>query len=297
GPSQTNYEDVDRSLRIVRALDSLGDSPTVTVMKHVNACGVAKKSDILEAFKDAWDCDARAAYGGTVTFNREVTAELVQAAYAHIKSGNPAAFIDVMAAPSYTPEAMEHIKKNVRAFRYDESVHQSINPFQKGPLDYKALSDGRIIVSEAYVEAVRTGGDLKTVTARAPTDEEVKDLLFAWHVCANTRSNGIVFARNQATVSIGTGKQERIGAIEDAVLKAEAKAVYRQEKPGESLRGAVIASDGFIPNTDNIPPLQKYGVRAIVQPGGSERDSAIIEACNAADIAMVFTNWRCFSHH
>jgi phosphoribosylaminoimidazolecarboxamide formyltransferase/IMP cyclohydrolase len=300
GPSQTNYEDVDRALRIIRSVESMGKQPTVAVMKHVNPSGVAVNENHLEAFANAWDCDARAAYGGTAAVNFKITANFLKEAYGHIRKIDSKTFIDVMVAPEISEDAREYLNKKeaIRVFEYNASRLSQIDPFKKAKPELKFLFDGRVIAYEPYVEAVRSKGDLKIMTKRAPSDSEVRDLLFSWYVCANTRSNAIVFARDTSTVAVGTGKQERINAIEDAIAKAEAKAVYRKADPKDSMRGAVMASDGFIPNIDNIPPLKERGVTAIIQPGGSKAaDESVIAACNEADIAMVFTEWRCFSHH
>jgi len=300
GPSQTNYEDVDRALRIMRSVESMGQQPTVAVMKHVNPSGVSVNGDQLEAFVNAWDCDARAAYGGTVAFNFKITANFLKEAYGHIRKIDSKTFIDVLVAPEISEDAREYLNKKeaIRVFEYDALRLSQIDPFKKAKPELKFLFDGRVIAYEPYVEAVRSKDDLKIMTKRQPSNNEVRDMLFAWYVCANTRSNAIVLAKNTATVAIGTGKQERISAIEDAIAKAEAKAAYRKTDPKDCLRGAVMASDGFIPNIDNIPPLKERGVTAIVHPGGSKAaDDAVIAACNEADIAIAFTEWRCFSHH
>lgn len=300
GPSQTNYEDVDRALRILRMIANLGSAPAVAVLKHVNPTGVSMKADPLQAFSNAWDADARAAYGGTVAFNFPLDAEFLGKAYAHIKNRDPKTFIDVMVAPGFTDDAREFMskKESIRICRYDADRIAQIDPFAKGKPEIKTLMDGRIIVYEPYVEAVRSRDDLKIMTTHLPTDSQVADMLFAWYVCANTRSNGVVFACDSTVQAIGTGKQERIDAIEDAIRKAETKAVYRGGSAKDCLVGAVLASDGFIPNIDNIPPLKEKGVTAIIQPGGSKvADEAVIAACDKEGIAMAFTNWRCFSHH
>ena len=300
GPSQTNYEDVDGALSIIRSIESMGKCPTVAVMKHTNPSGVAANESQLEAFEHAWDCDARAAYGGTVVFNFGITGDFLRKAYSHIRKIDSKTFIDVMVAPEFSDDAREYLNKKeaIRVFEYDAERLAQIDPFAKAKPKLKFLIDGRIITYEPYVEAVRSKDDLKIMTTLQPSDQEVHDMLFAWYVCARTHSNAVVLARNMATISVGTGKQERINAIEDAITKGEAKAVYRKDDPKNCMRGAVIASDGFIPNIDNIPPLQEKGVTAIIQPGGSKvADDAVIAACNEAGITVAFTEWRCFSHN
>ncbi len=300
GPSQTNYEDVDRALRIIRSVESMGKKPTVAILKHVNPCGVASNDNPLEAFANSWDCDARAAYGGTAAVNFKITADFLREAYGHIRKIDSKTFIDVMVAPEISEDAREYLNKKeaIRVFEYNAKRLSQIDPFAKAKPELKFLFDGRVIAYEPYVEAVRSKDDLKIMTKRQPSDNEIRDMLFAWYVCANTRSNAIVLAKDMATVSVGTGKQERINAIEDAIAKAEAKAVYRKSDPKECMYSAVMASDGFIPNIDNIPPLKERGVTAIIHPGGSKAaDDVVIDACNNANIVVAFTEWRCFSHH
>ncbi len=300
GPSQTNYEDVDRALRIIRAIEEMGRKPTVAVIKHVNPSGVAAHEDPQEAFARTWDCDARAAYGGTVAFNMPITEEFLREVYAHIRQRDSHTFIDVMVAPSFSEGAKDYLgkKESIRVFRYDRERLAQTDPFSRGNPEIKQLMDGRLIISEPYVEAISSPLQLEIVTGRRPSATEFRDMLFAWYVCANTRSNAVVFARDMATLAVGTGRQERVGAIEDAIRKAEEKAVYRAENPEDCMKGAVMASDGFIPNADNIPPLKQKGITAIIHPGGSKvADDTVIAACNEADIAVAFTKWRCFSHH
>jgi len=296
GPSQTNFEDVDRALRIIRVMNSTWSSMTTTaVMKHVNPSGVA-----INSFARAWDCDARAAYGSTVALSHTVDYEFLKTAYKHIRSHDKRTFIDVMVAPEFTPEALEYLQKKeaIRVFKYDAERLSKINPFQKGELELKPLMDGRVIAYEPYTEFVHSSENFEIVTKAKPGLEDCANLLFAWNVGAHTRSNSVVFAHDLATLAIGTGKQERIRAIEDAVHLAEQKAAYRKEKPEDCLRGSVMASDGFIPNVDNVEELRKKGIRAIIQPGGSKAaDDAVIAACDKYGIAMAFTGARCFSHH
>ena len=308
GPSQTNYEDIDRALRIHRSLDTMTDNPAVVIMKHVNPSGVGKNSDLFCAFKDAWDCDARAAYGGTVAFNKPVTEKFLREVYRHIRARDAATFIDVMVAPKVSPDALEFMQKKeaIRIFTYEPSRLAAIDPFSTGAPEIKRLMDGRIIVSDPYTEQVK--GPLMApdkfvcVTNMKPTQGQINPLLFAWYVCANTRSNAVVLAKETEngaglkTVAIGTGKQERIASIDEAIAKAQVKAICVGEDPANILQGAVLASDGFIPNIDNLLPLHEKGVRAIISPGGSKFDDAIINACNEYGIAMVFTKARCFTH-
>ncbi len=301
GPSEGNYDDIDWAMRIMRSVQNIegtADKTIAVVMKHANPTAVAIRNSPLEAFVEAWNPDARAAYGGALALNKPVTAELLEQIYAHIKGIDKKSFMDNMVTPGYSADAHEYLmkKKNLRVFKYHTERMAQLDPFEKQKPEIKHLFDGRIIVHEPYVEAVRTPNDFECVTPRKPTELEMKDLLLEWYVVAQTRSNAINLTKDQIVFAVGTGKQERIEAIEDAIRKAENKAHYRGKTKENCMLGAVMASDGFIPNTDNIPPLKEHGVTAIIQPGGSEYDGDVIKACTDADIAMVLTKWRCFRH-
>jgi phosphoribosylaminoimidazolecarboxamide formyltransferase/IMP cyclohydrolase len=151
-------------------------------------------------------------------------------------------------------------------------------------------SDGSVILSHPLLTGIKNTEDLDVVTQRRPTEDEFKDLIFSWYVCMNVRSNGVVLSKNQATIGIGTGQQDRVTAVKIALEKAVERG--HQEKLG----GSVLASDGFFPFRDSIDLLAETGVKACVQPGGSIKDNEVIEACNEHNISMVFTKERCFRH-
>jgi phosphoribosylaminoimidazolecarboxamide formyltransferase/IMP cyclohydrolase len=150
--------------------------------------------------------------------------------------------------------------------------------------------DGSIILQAPLLTKIKGPSDLKFVTDREPTEQELKDLLFSWYVCMNVRSNGVVLSKDSATIGIGTGQQDRVTAIELAIDKAEMRGHEGK------LEEAVLASDGFFPFRDNIDPLGENGVTACIQPGGSIRDKEVIDACNEYGIAMAMTEERCFRH-
>jgi phosphoribosylaminoimidazolecarboxamide formyltransferase/IMP cyclohydrolase len=169
--------------------------------------------------------------------------------------------------------------------------------------EIKVFQDGSLILAMPYLTRIQNINDLMLATnehkdkgsiqcMRKPSSEELEDLLFSWYVNLGVRSNGIVIVKNGVTLAVGTGEQDRVGALDQAIRKAKQKSTL-----GFSLEGAVVSSDGFFPFRDSIDLCAQEGIRAIVQPGGSLRDYEVIEACNEHEISMVFTDERCFSHH
>ena len=158
------------------------------------------------------------------------------------------------------------------------------------PLDISVQMDGSLLLQAPMLTKLRTVDDLRLVTERKPTAQELKDMLFSWYVCMNVRSNGVLLGKDNATIGIGTGQQDRVTAVKLALEKADMRGHL------EEIPGSVLASDGFFPFRDSIDLLAEYGVKACVQPGGSIRDNEVIAACNEHGIAMVFTDERCFRH-
>ncbi len=284
GLSMTNVEDVNNSMRIVNYFDQ----PAVAVMKHLNPSGVAAQNrdePLVEVYKRARDCDSLAAFGSVVGFNREVdpaTAEEVMNSY-----------VEGVVAPSFAEGCMEFFnkKKNIRIIQVDglEDISKYVgDPLH--PLDMSVQMDGSIILQAPMLTKLRTVNDLRVVTETKITPQELKDLLFSWYVCMNVRSNGVVLSKNNATIGVGTGQQDRVTAVRLALEKAEA----RGHK--DKIAGSVLASDGFFPFRDSIDLLAEYGVKACIQPGGSIRDKKVIAACEEHGIGMAFTDERCFRH-
>jgi AICAR transformylase/IMP cyclohydrolase PurH len=285
GLSMTNVEDINNSLRIV----SYFDEPACAVMKHVNPSGVAVRNapgePLRETYAKARDCDAQAAFGSVVGFNREVdtgTAQEIMSTY-----------VEVVVAPGYEEGCMEHFeeKKNFRVIQVDgiyEASRFAGDPLY--PLDISVQTDGSMILQAPMLTKIRGPDDLKFVTEREATPQELKDLIFSWYVCMNVRSNGVVLSKNGATLGIGTGQQDRVTAVRLALEKTV------DQGHGEEIPSSVLASDGFFPFSDSIELLAKYGVSACVQPGGSIRDKSVIKACDDSGIAMAFTGERCFRH-
>lgn len=277
GPSATNIEDGSHGLRIVRYFDRAA----AAVLKHLNPSGVAVQTTneaFQEIYKRARDADPRASFGSVVVLNRPVdksTAEELAKT-----------FVEVVYAPSYDELAVKILdaKKDVRLGRV------TLNPSSYDP-DIVVLDDGSLILEDSYSTKIRSMEDvhaLSVPTTRRPSDAEYRDLLDSWWIACEARSNAVVFWKNGVTLAVGTGQQDRIGAIEGCIEKAH--------RYGHDLKGSVMASDGFLPKVDNVESIAKEGVSAIIQPGGSVEDHDIIDACNNQRISMVLTGERSFRH-
>ena len=250
----------------------VGDFPTIAVaiIKHANPCGVAVGNDLVDAFDRALASDRRSAFGGIVAFNRPVDASVAK--------NLVAIFLEVVVAPSFDETALEIFK-----------ARPKLRVLQPGPGSSQLALDARPITGGFLVQtADRTGdtlGEARVVTAKSPDDATWKDLQFAWTVAKHVRSNAIVLAHQSATVGVGAGQMSRVEAVELAVHRA-----------GPRAAGSVLASDGFFPYPDGVEVAARAGVRAIVQPGGSVKDSEAIAAADAAGVAMVLTGERHFKH-
>ena len=303
GLSQTNLEDMHHAVGILKFMSR----PACAVMKHCNPSGVAIEvggQPLAEVYQKARDADAQAAFGSVVAFNREVDADTAAEIMQTIVEG--------VAAPGFTPEALEafhdvdRFKRN-RDIRIIQLPDLALLPKFVGDAsaawEMKVFDDGSIVLAQPYLSRVKSVADLTPAynehskkgridIARQATSRELDDLLFAWYVNIHVRSNGVVIAKNGQTLAVGTGEQDRVGAVQQAVIKAKSK--YKGE---ETLEGAVMASDGFFPFRDAVDTATGEGISAIVQPGGSVNDFDAIQACNDVQAAMVFTMERCFSHH
>ncbi len=285
GLSQTNIEDVNNALNILKYFDE----HACAVMKHLNPSGVAASKNPDDKLKDVYikarDCDSLAAFGSVVGFNVAVDEETAEELLT--------TFIEVVVAPSFEEKAMDVLsrKRDLRVLQV-ENIEGLCKFVEEDPgfHNLKTLADGSIVVSTPLLTKVRGPEDLRTVTEREPTSQQASDLVFSWYVCMNVRSNGVVVSKDRSTLGIGTGQQDRVTAVKLALEKA----VDRGHR--DQLNGAVLASDGFFPFPDSIDLMAEHGVSACVQPGGSIRDRKVIEACNEYGIAMVFTDERCFRH-
>src|SRR5467141_2362993 len=278
GPSATNVEDGSHGLRIVGYFSG----PAVAVMKHLNPSGVSvgRRDEALSSvYVRARDADPRAAFGSVVLLNRRVdklTAEELTKT-----------FVEVVYAPDYEESAISVLqaKKDIRVGKIPMPDHDSNSP------DIVVLDDGSLILEDSYRTRLQSLEQLRmlpVVTKRSPSEAEYHALLHSWWVVCEVRSNGVVFWKDDGSQAIGTGQQDRIGAIESCIEKAH--------RFGHNLKGSVMASDGFLPNIDNVEAVAREGVSAIVQPGGSVEDQELIRACDQHGITMVMTGERSFRH-
>ncbi|PHV12657.1 bifunctional phosphoribosylaminoimidazolecarboxamide formyltransferase/IMP cyclohydrolase [Chitinimonas sp. BJB300] len=267
--SYNNIADSDAAWEAVKAFDE----PACVIVKHANPCGVAIATDTLIAYKLAFATDTTSAFGGIIAFNREVDAATVEAVTGQ--------FLEVLIAPSFSSEAKSIIaaKKNVRVLEV---------PLQAGGnhFDLKRVGGG-LLVQTPDIHRI-TKADFKVVTKKAPTVQQLKDLLFAWRVAQFVKSNAIVFCANGQTLGVGAGQMSRVDSTKIAAIKAK--------HGGLELKGSVCASDAFFPFRDGVDVIAENGVSAIVQPGGSMRDEEVIAAADEHGIAMVVTGVRHFRH-
>ena len=268
--SYNNLADADAALECVKAFDA----PACVIVKHANPCGVAVAADLMTAYDRAYAVDPTSAFGGIIAFNRELDA----ATAGEILKRQ---FVEVVIAPSIAADALPLFAKkaNVRVLATGGlRTHAGF--------EYKRIAGG-LLVQDADTDAL-TAADLKIVTAKAPTDAQLRDLLFAWKVAMHVKSNAIVYAKDLQTVGIGAGQMSRVVSAKIASLKAE--------EAGLVVPGSVMASDAFFPFRDGIDAAAAAGIAAVIQPGGSMRDAEVIAAADEHGMAMVFTGRRHFRH-
>ncbi len=267
--SYNNIADADAAWECVKSFDA----GACVIVKHANPCGVAIGDTPLEAYKKAFSTDPTSAFGGIIAFNTEVDRAAAQAVSAQ--------FLEVLIAPSYTADALELLraKQNVRVLTCPLGKPASA-------FDYKRVGGGLLVQSadEARIQIA----DLKVVTKRAPTETEMRDMLFAWRVAKYVKSNAIVYCRDGMTIGVGAGQMSRVDSARIAKIKAE--------NAGLQIAGCVVASDAFFPFRDGLDVLAQAGATAVIQPGGSMRDAEVIAAADEQNIAMVFTGFRHFRH-
>lgn len=320
-PGKINITDADSALNILRYLT---DQPAAVIMKHNNPCGAALGDSLAEAYDKANMADRLAAFGGAIALNGECdkeTADLIVKNYA-----------EVVIAPEFADGVMDIFatKKNLRVMRIGNMSRLQDYATQR-VVDFKSLIDGGMVVQWSFQPEARSVSDfLPAVTTykdqeykieRQPTEAELKDLLFGWMIEAGVTSNSVLYVKDGVTVGIGTGEQDRVGVAEIARDKAYRKladrlcwgqhgipyntlkddgqreaidAAVAEAKGG--LRGSCMVSDAFFPFRDGVEVGIREGVTAVVQPGGSTRDFETIEACNEANVAMVYTGQRSFRH-
>jgi phosphoribosylaminoimidazolecarboxamide formyltransferase/IMP cyclohydrolase len=269
--SYNNIADTDAALECVKQFDN---RPACVIVKHANPCGVAYGENLLEAYGHAYSTDPESAFGGIIAFNQALDGATAQAIVDR-------QFVEVIIAPEVSAEASEAVaaKKNVRLL---ECGAWPAEPADR--LDFKRVNGG-LLVQGADLSLHK---DIKVVTERAPSEEEMRDLLFSWRVAKFVKSNAIVYAKNEMTIGVGAGQMSRVNSARIAGIKAE--------QAGLEVPGSVMASDAFFPFRDGIDNAAAAGIKAVIQPGGSMRDDEVIAAANEQGMAMVFTAMRHFRH-
>jgi phosphoribosylaminoimidazolecarboxamide formyltransferase / IMP cyclohydrolase len=269
--SYNNIGDTDAALECVKQFD---EGPACVIVKHANPCGVALGATLLEAYERAFSTDPESAFGGIIAVNQPLDGATAEAICAR-------QFVEVIIAPGVSPEAVAAVasKKNVRLLTCP-SWGQGRAPF----MDFKRVRGG-LLVQDADLAL---NADLRYVTERVPTEQELRDLLFAWRVAKYVKSNAIVYGREGMTIGVGAGQMSRVNSARIANIKAE--------QAGLTVAGSVMASDAFFPFRDGIDQAASVGIRAVIQPGGSMRDEETIAAANEHGMAMVFTGMRHFRH-
>ncbi|MEJ5117250.1 bifunctional phosphoribosylaminoimidazolecarboxamide formyltransferase/IMP cyclohydrolase [Gluconobacter cerinus] len=276
--SYNNLNDTDAAFEAVAEFDA----PTVVIVKHANPCGVASAETLEQAWIAALRCDPVSAFGGIVAVNRTLDAETAQRI--------SAIFTEVIVAPDADAQAIEILsrKKNLRLLLTGGMP----DPEAEG-LAFRSVAGGFLAQSRDAGRVLES--DLKVVTKRAPTEKEMKDLLFAFRVAKHVKSNAVIYVRNNATVGIGAGQMSRVDSARIAARKSEDAANVAGET-APLTKGSVAASDAFFPFADGLESVVAAGAVAVIQPGGSIRDQEVIDAADAAGIAMVFTGMRHFRH-
>jgi len=308
GLSLTNLQDMSQALNVLKYFKN----PAVVAMKHLNPCGFKVRTERAESYdeiyRQARKGDERSHFGSVVGFNRTVD---VATAEEIMKT-----FVEAVIAPDYTEKALEILRKNegtkklnnsIRVAKISgiENIPKFIGDSVNGLYNIRNLADGTLTLEIPYLTRIRGVQDLifdpmipnsdpaknngqDYVVKTMPTERQLDDALTAWWLNINVRSNGIIFVRDGMALAVGTGQQERVGAVEQAIAKAKQK--------GHSLEGSVMSSDAFFPNRDSIDAIGKEGVKAVVWPAGSMADAQVIEAANQYNIALMATLERCFLH-
>jgi len=269
--SYNNIGDTDAALECVK---QFYESPACVIVKHANPCGVALGSNLLDAYNRAYSTDPESAFGGIIAFNQALDAKTAEAIVER-------QFVEVIIAPGVDADAMAIVssKKNVRLLECGEWTKEA-----NQRLDFKRVNGG-LLVQDADLLLHH---ELKVVTQRAPSEQEMADLLFSWKVAKYVKSNAIVYGRDHMTIGVGAGQMSRVNSARIAGIKAE--------HAGLEVKGSVMASDAFFPFRDGLDQAAENGISAVIQPGGSMRDEEVIAAADEHNIAMVFTGMRHFRH-
>ncbi|HZW68481.1 MAG TPA: bifunctional phosphoribosylaminoimidazolecarboxamide formyltransferase/IMP cyclohydrolase [Pseudogracilibacillus sp.] len=265
--SYNNIQDANAALEIVLEYEG----PTAVAVKHMNPCGIGTGDDLPTAFQRAYDADPISIFGGIIAVNAEVDAASAE------KMSE--IFLEIVMAPSFSKEALAILTKKQNIRLLEIPMDKDVDVYEK----MVSVKGGLLVQTN---DAARvTEADLEVATKRAPTADEMENLLFSWKAVKHVKSNAIVLAKDKQTVGVGAGQMNRVGAAKIAI-----------EQAGEKTKGAVLASDAFFPMPDTVEAAAKAGITAIIQPGGSKRDQDSIDVCNEYGVAMVFTNVRHFKH-
>lgn len=266
--SFNNINDANAALQLIKEFSE----PAVIAIKHLNPCGVGSGGTLLEAYKKAYDSDPISIFGGILAFNRTLDEPI-----AHFLKD---LFLEIIIAPDFTEEALQLLraKKNIRLLKIDNLVQK-----QNKEMSLTSVKGGMLLQEEDAYSLKKE--DLRVVSKRQPTEEEWEDLLFSWKVVKHVKSNAIVLAKDKATVGVGAGQMNRVGACKIALEQANLKA-----------KSASLASDAFFPMSDSLKLAAKFGVSAIIQPGGSIKDQESLQVADENGMAMVLTGVRHFKH-
>ncbi|HZY16349.1 MAG TPA: bifunctional phosphoribosylaminoimidazolecarboxamide formyltransferase/IMP cyclohydrolase [Ramlibacter sp.] len=275
--SYNNIADADAAWECVKSFET----PACVIVKHANPCGVALGKDAHEAYAKAFQTDPTSAFGGIIAFNRPVDGAAAQAVARQ--------FVEVLMAPGFTPEALQVLagKANVRVLEI-ALPPGGARPWDRGQnlMDVKRVGSGLLMqTSDNHTLAL---ADLRVVTQKKPSDQQLQDLLFAWKVAKYVKSNAIVFCKDGMTVGVGAGQMSRVDSARIAAIKAGNAKL--------SLQGTAVASDAFFPFRDGLDVVVEAGATCVIQPGGSMRDQEVIDAANEHGVAMVFSGVRHFRH-
>jgi phosphoribosylaminoimidazolecarboxamide formyltransferase/IMP cyclohydrolase len=268
--SFNNIVDINAAAEIVKDFTEL---PTITIIKHTNPCGTATGKTLVEAYRNALECDPVSAFGGIVGANREIDKETAEEM--------AKMFLEVIVAPSYSAEAREILeaKKNLRLIEMGD-----ISAERDFELDVKKVTGG-ILLQDRDLHSFDDIAELDVPSKRKPTESELKAMAFAWKIAKHVKSNAIIYANDYQSIGIGAGQMSRVDSAKIAAFKAQ--------KP---LQGCVMASDAFFPFRDSVDQAAEHGITAIISPGGSIRDEEVIKAADEHGIAMIFTGVRHFKH-
>ena len=268
---ELSYNNIQDGTAAIEILKDFEGQPAVVGLKHMNPCGVGIGKTIEEAWDKAYEADPVSIFGGIVAFNEPI--------HASVAEKLSKIFLEIIIAPAFDEDAFEILskKKNIRLMQLDTSLEVNAK--------YKVTNVNDGLLVQDIDDHKITAEDLRCVTNRKPTEEELEQLLFAWKVVKHVKSNAIVLVKDNMTIGVGAGQMNRVGAAKIAI-----------EQAGEKAKGSIMSSDAFFPMPDTVEEAVKAGVTAIIQPGGSIKDQLSIDVCNEHGIAMVYTGVRHFKH-